>query len=54
MSKAASGGGKKIGRHKTHCARYRSENRREKNKARVARKIAKMLAKKSKKKGGVN
>ena len=27
------GGARKYGRHKTHCAKYRAEGRREKNKA---------------------
>lgn len=35
------GGSKKIGRHKVHCARYRAEGRREKNKARKIKKDAK-------------
>jgi len=44
-------GAKKYGRHLAHCAQYRNSGRREKNKARVARKIQKMLAKKAKRKG---
>jgi len=42
-------GAKKYGRHKTHCMRYRSEGRREKNKIRKQRKIQKMLTKKKSK-----
>lgn len=43
-------GTKKYGRHKAHCQRYRIEGRREKNKARKARKVATFLARKAKKK----
>ena len=40
------GGARKYGRHKTHCAKYRAEGRREKNKARKQKKIQKLLMKK--------
>lgn len=39
-------GTKKYGRHKLHCAKYKAENRREKNKARKQRKHLKKIAKK--------
>ena len=39
-------GNKKHGRNKARCAQYRAEGRREKNKARKARKIQKLMAKK--------
>jgi hypothetical protein len=42
-----SGGDKKHDRHKAHCAIYRARGRREFNKARKQRLIAKMLAKKA-------
>tara|TARA_Y100000310_G_scaffold337532_1_gene424798 strand:- start:3572 stop:3733 length:162 start_codon:yes stop_codon:yes gene_type:complete len=35
------GGAKKYGRNVVKCSRYRAENRRERNKARRARRIAK-------------
>jgi len=40
------GGDKKHGRNKAKCALYRAQGRRDKNKARKQRKIAKMLEKK--------
>lgn len=39
-------GAKKYGRHLAHCARYKAEGRREKNKTRKQKKIQKMLTKK--------
>lgn len=39
-------GQKKYGRHKLHCLKYKTEGRREKNKARKAKKVAKTFAKK--------
>ena len=42
-----SGGAKKYGRNLEKCARYRAAGRREFNKARKARKIARMLEKKA-------
>jgi hypothetical protein len=48
--KQGGAGTKKHGRHKVHCARYRAEGRREKNKARKARKLLKFMAKKARKK----
>ena len=43
-------GSKKYGRNLAHCARYKNENRREKNKVRKARKLEKFMAKKALKK----
>ena len=37
------GGGRKIGRNKEECARYRQRHRREKNKSRKWKKILKKL-----------
>lgn len=48
-SQAKGGGAKKIGRHKTHCAKYKAEGRREKNKAKKIKKHLKMVAKKKEK-----
>ena len=48
--KQGGSGSKKHGRHKVHCARYKNENRREKNKVRKARKLEKFMAKKALKK----
>ena len=42
-------GSKKHGRNKDVCAKYRLQNRREKNKARKAKKLAKQIAKKRQK-----
>lgn len=39
-------GQKKYGRHKSHCLKYKTENRREKNKAKKAKKVANEFAKK--------
>lgn len=40
------GGAKKYGRHKAHCAKYKAEGRREKNKKRKMAKHLKMVVKK--------
>lgn len=40
-------GTKKYGRNKVKCAKYRAEGRREKNKARKAKKLQKLMAKKA-------
>lgn len=46
MSKKAGGAGaRKHGRNDQKCARYRAENRREKNRDRRVRRIARNLAK---------
>ena len=44
--KHSGGGARKYGRHKLHCQKYKTEGRREKNKARKQRKHLKMVEKK--------
>jgi hypothetical protein len=46
MSKSSTGGSKKIGRNKIKCAKYKSECRREVNKRRIAKKLARFTEKK--------
>lgn len=46
-NKRVSGGSSKFGRNKTKCDRYKAEHRRERNKLRIAKKLAKAHDKKA-------
>ena len=49
MAKSGGSGAKKYGRMHDWCAKYKSEGRREKNKARKAAKLARQMQKKREK-----